>query len=98
MAIDRKKGAALSKISDRGYDTEKKIMAIDIDVIDEEDFIKEISEIRGLKKAIRNHDVIGYLCNGVDPVPVKKEVRKNADDGRTAGNKVSAETYEGAGY
>ena len=50
MAIDRKKGAALSKISDRGYDTEKKIMAIDIDVIDEEDFTKEISEIRGLKK------------------------------------------------
>ena len=51
---------------------------------------KEISEIRGLKKAIRNHDVIGYLCNGADPVPVKKEVRKNADDGRTAGNKDAA--------
>ena len=45
MAIDRKKGAALSKISDRGYDTEKKIMAIDIDVIDEEDFTTTVRHI-----------------------------------------------------
>lgn len=94
MAIDKKKAAALSKISDRGYDTEKKVMTIDIDVIDEEDFTKEISEIRGLKKAIRNHDVIAYLCNGKDPVPPKKEVRNSADDDRTAGNRVPAETYE----
>ena len=80
MAIDRKKGAALSKISDRGYDTEKKIMTIDIDVIDEEDLTREIGEIRGLKRAIKNHDVIGWLCNGEDPAPAKKEAKKNADD------------------
>lgn len=85
MAIDRKKGAALSKISDKGYDTEKKVMTIDIDVIDEEDLTKEITEIRGLKKAIRIRDVVGYLCNGTDPVPAKKEVRKNADGEGTAG-------------
>lgn len=77
MAIDKKKGAALSRISDKGYDTEKKVMTIDIDVIDDEDFTKEIREIRGLKKAIRNHDVIAYLCNGVDPAPAKKEMRIN---------------------
>lgn len=86
MAIDRKKGAALSKISDKGFDTEKKVMAIDIDVIDENDLTKEITEIRGLKKAIRNHDVIAYLCNGTDPVPVKKEAKKDADDDRNAGS------------
>ncbi len=86
MAIDRKKGATLSKISDKGFDTEKKVMAIDIDVIDENDLTKEITEIRGLKKAIRNHDVIAYLCNGTDPVPVKKEAKKDADDDRNAGS------------
>ena len=98
MAIDKKKAAALSKISDRGYDTEKKVMTIDLDVIDEEDFTKEISEIRGLKKAIRNHNVIAYLCNGTDPVPQKKEVRHSADDDRSAGNRIPAEAYEGTGY
>ncbi len=86
MAIDKKKAAALSKISDKGFDTEKKIMAIDIDVIDENDLAKEITEIRGLKKAIKNHDVIAYLCNGTDPVPVKKEAKKDADDDRNAGS------------
>ena len=86
MAIDKKKAAALSKISDKGFDTEKKVMAIDIDVIDENDLAKEITEIRGLKKAIKNHDVIAYLCNGTDPVPVKKEAKKDADDDRNAGS------------
>ena len=86
MAIDKKKVAALSKISDKGFDTEKKVMAIDIDVIDENDLTKEITEIRGLKKAIKNHDVIAYLCNGTDPVPVKKEAKKDADDDRNAGS------------
>ena len=86
MAIDKKKAAALSKISDKGFDTEKKVMAIDIDAIDENDLTKEITEIRGLKKAIRNHDVIAYLCNGTDPVPVKKEAKKDADDDRNAGS------------
>ena len=85
MAIDKKKAAALSRISDKGFDTEKKVMAIDIDAIDENDLTKEITEIRGLKKAIRNHDVIAYLCNGTDPVPVKKEAKKDADDDRNAG-------------
>jgi hypothetical protein len=86
MAIDKKKVAALAKISDKGFDTEKKVMAIDIDVIDENDLTKEITEIRGLKKAIKNHDVIAYLCNGTDPVPVKKEAKKDADDDRNAGS------------
>ena len=86
MAIDKKKAAALSKISDKGFDTEKKVMVIDIDVIDENDLTKEITEIRGLKKAIKNHDVIAYLCNGTDPVPVKKEAKKDADDDRNAGS------------
>ena len=86
MAIDKKKAAALSKISDKGFDTEKKVVAIDIDVIDENDLTKEITEIRGLKKAIKNHDVIAYLCNGTDPVPVKKEAKKDADDDRNAGS------------
>ena len=86
MAIDKKKAAALSKISDKGFDTEKKVMAIDIDVIDENDLTKEITEIRGLKKAIKNHDVIAYLCNGTDPMPVKKEAKKDADDDRNAGS------------
>ena len=86
MAIDKKKAAALSKISDKGFDTEKKVMAIDIDVIDENDLTKEITEIRGFKKAIKNHDVIAYLCNGTDPVPVKKEAKKDADDDRNAGS------------
>lgn len=86
MAIDKKKAAALSKISDKGFDTEKKVMAIDIDAIDENDLTKEITEIRGLKKAIRNHDVIAYLCNGTDPMPVKKEAKKDADDDRNAGS------------
>jgi hypothetical protein len=86
MAIDKKKAAALSRISDKGFDTEKKVMAIDIDAIDENDLTKEITEIRGLKKAIKNHDVIAYLCNGTDPVPVKKEAKKDADDDRNAGS------------
>ena len=90
MAIDKKKGAALNKISDKGYDTEKKVMTIDIDVIDEEDFTRELSEIRGLKKAIRNHDVIGYLCNGTDPAPTKKEAKKNADADRKTGSENSS--------
>jgi hypothetical protein len=61
-------------------------MAIDIDAIDENDLAKEITEIRGLKKAIKNHDVIAYLCNGTDPMPVKKEAKKDADDDRNAGS------------
>ncbi len=86
MAIDKKKAAALSRISDKGFDTEKKVMAIDIDALDENDLTKETTEIRGLKKAIKNHDVIAYLCNGTDPVPVKKEAKKDADDDRNAGS------------
>ena len=98
MAIDKKKGAALSKISDKGYDTEKKVMTIDLDVIDEEDLIKEITEIRGLKKAIRNHDVIKYLCNGIDPAQPKREVKHDADDDRSAGGRVYSEAHETESY
>ena len=98
MAVDKKKAAALNKLSDKGFDTEKKIMTIDIDVIDEKDLSREISEIRGLKKAIKNHDVIAYLCNGTDPVPAKKEAKRNADDDRSTGTGVQTETYETGGY
>ena len=45
MAIDKKKAAALNKLSDKGFDTEKKVMAIDIDVIDEEDLKKLVERM-----------------------------------------------------
>lgn len=88
----------LEKLGKKGFDTEKKVNAIDMQVAYDNGLTDDLGGILALQKAIKSHSVYSFLMDGVDPAPVKKEARKNADDDRTARNRIPAETYEGTGF
>ena len=58
----------------------------------------EVGGILALQKAIKNHSTYAFLMGGADQKPEKKEVKRNADDGRTEGAGIRTETYENEGY
>ena len=88
----------LDKLGKKGFDTERKVNAIDMQVAYENDLADVLGGILALQKAIKSHSTYAFLMGGADQKPEKKEVKRNADDGRTEGNRVPTETYEGAGY
>ena len=88
----------LDKLGKKGFDTEKKVNAIDMQVAYENDLADVLGGILALQKAIKSHSTYAFLMGGSDQKPEKKEAKRNADDDRSAGIGVQTETYEGAGY
>ena len=89
----------LDKLGKKGFDTEKKVNSIDMQVAFENGFTTdEVGGILALQKAIKNHSTYAFLMGGVDQKPEKKEVKRNADDERSTGNGIHTETFETGNY
>lgn len=88
----------LDKLGRNGFDTEKKVNAIDMQVAYDSGLADELGGILALQKAIKSHSTYAFLMGGADQKPEKKEVKRNADDGRTEGAGIRTETYENEGY
>ena len=73
--MDRMKLKTMVKLAAKGFDTEKKVMSLEMEIVHENGLDDEIGGILDLKKAIRQHRLYAYLYNGKDPVPAKKEVK-----------------------
>ena len=66
MAVNKTKLKTLTKLSDKGFDTQKKILAIDMRAARDNGLDDDISGILDLQDAIRAHREIAYLCDGND--------------------------------
>ena len=88
----------LDKLGKKGFDTEKKVNAIDMQVAYDNGLADELGGILALQKAIKSHRTYAFLMGGSDQKPEKKEVKRNADDDRSTGTGVQTETYETSGY
>jgi hypothetical protein len=89
----------LDKLGKKGFDTEKKVSAIDMQVAFDNGFTtEEVGGILALQKAIKGHNTYAFIMGGSDTKPDKKEVKRNADDGITEGAGIRTETYENEGY
>ena len=89
----------LDKLGKKGFDTEKKVSAIDMQVAFDNGFTtEEVGGILALQKAIKGHNTYAFIMGGSDTKPDKKEGKRNADDGRTEGAGIRTETYENEGY
>lgn len=90
----------LDKLGKKGFDTEKKVNAIDMQVAYDNGLTDELGGILALQKAIKSHSTYSFIMGGTDAKPERKskEVGKNADDGRAERSSVYTETYEGEGY
>ena len=88
----------LDKLGKKGFDTEKKVNAIDMQVAYDNGLADELGGILALQKAIKSHSTYAFLMGGADQKPEKKEVKRNADDDRSTGTGVQTETYETGGY
>lgn len=76
MAVNKVKLKTLNRLSDQGFDTQKKIMSIDMRAARDHGLSDDLGGIIDLQDAIRAHREIAYLCDGEDPKP-RKEVVKN---------------------
>ena len=90
----------LDKLGKKGFDTEKKVNAIDMQAAFDNGLTDELGGILALQKAIKSHSTYAFIMGGTDVKPAKKtkEEAKDADDGRTEGSEIHTETYENAGY
>ena len=88
----------LDKLGKKGFDTEKKVNAIDMQAAYDNGLADELGGILALQKAIKSHSTYAFLMGGSDPKPEKKEVKRNADDDRTGNTGVHTETYETGNY
>ena len=79
MAADKTILKTLNKLSDEGFDTEKKINSIDMKAAFEHGLADEIGGILKLQAAIKAHKQLAYLLGGTDE---KKEVMTDAADGQ----------------
>ena len=94
MTADKSKLKTLNKLTDEGFDTEKKITSIDMKIAYDHGLV-----ILELQEAIRDRKVIAYLCNAMDDAKPKppKTNRSNLEekeDDRSENN----ERYEYGGY
>lgn len=99
MTADKSKLKTLNKLTDEGFDTEKKITSIDMKIAYDHGLSGEIGVILELQEAIRDRKVIGYLCNAMDdtkPKPAKTNSSNpdEKEDERSENN----ERYEYSGY
>ena len=66
MAVNKTKLKTLTRLSDKGFDTQKKILAIDMRAARDNGLDDDIGGILDLQDAIRAHKEIAYLCDGTD--------------------------------
>ena len=83
MAADKTILRTLNKLSEEGFDTEKKITSIDMKSAFEYGLSDEIGGILKLQEAIKAHRQLAYLLNGTD---MKKEGRTHAGKGTGIGS------------
>ncbi|MBP3896374.1 MAG: hypothetical protein J6D57_00870 [Mogibacterium sp.] len=88
--MDKAKQKLIDKLGKKGFDTEKKVNAIDMQVAFDNGLTDELGGILALQKAIKTHSVYAFLMDGVDAKPEKKEAKHDHDrkpgDGNEAGN------------
>ena len=86
--IERAKIKALEKLKEAGFDTANKIKLLDAREMLKLGMSGEMQEIFDLQDAIKaNHSEIGWLLDGEDPKPAKKEVVKSDHDDRKRGDR-----------
>ena len=83
--MDKAKQKLIDKLGKKGFDTEKKVNAIDMQVAFDNGLTDELGGILALQKAIKTHSVYSFLMDGTDPKPEKKEA-KHAEHERNSGN------------
>ena len=88
--MEKTKQRLIDKLGKKGFDTEKKVCAIDMQVAFDNGLTDELGGILALQKAIKTHSVYAFLMDGVDAKPEKKEAKHDHDrkpgDGSEAGN------------
>ena len=88
--MDKAKQKLIDKLGKKGFDTEKKVNVIDMQVAFDNGLTDELGGILALQKAIKTHSVYAFLMDGVDAKPEKKEAKHDHDrkpgDGNEAGN------------
>lgn len=82
--MEKSKQRLIDKLGKKGFDTEKKVNAIDMQVAFDNGLTDELGGILALQKAIKTHSVYSFLMDGVDPKSEKKEVG-NAERKGTVG-------------
>ena len=102
MTTDKNKLKTLNKLTDEGFDTEKKITSIDMKVAYDHGLSGEIGEIGvilELQEAIRDRKVIAYLCNAMDDAKPKPAKTNSSDPaGKEDGNHERDHENEYSGY
>ena len=73
MTINKIKLKTLTRLSDKGFDTHKKILAIDMREARDHGLDDDIGGIIDLQDAIKAHREIAYLCDGSDAKPAQRE-------------------------
>ena len=88
--MEKTKQRLIDKLGKKGFDTEKKVCAIDMQVAFDNGLADELGGILALQKAIKTHSVYAFLMDGVDAKPEKKEAKHDHDrkpgDGSDEGN------------
>ena len=89
--MEKTKQKLIDKLGKKGFDTEKKVCAIDMQVVFDNGLADELGGILALQKAIKTHSVYAFLMDGVDAKPEKKEAKHDHDrkpgDGSDEGNR-----------
>ena len=87
--MEKAKQRLIDKLGKKGFDTEKKVSAIDLQMAVENGFTtEELGGILALQKAIKTHTVYSFFMDGVDAKPEKKEGRNDHDDRRTGNGEI----------
>ena len=71
--MEKTKQKLIDKLGKKGFDTEKKVCAIDMQVAFDNGLADELGGILALQKAIKTHSVYAFLMDGVDAKPEKKK-------------------------
>ena len=87
----------LDKLGKKGFDTEKKVTAIDMQTAYDNGLADELGGILALQKAIKSHSTYAFIMGGSEPKPARKEVRRDADD-RNTDTGAHTETHETGNY
>ena len=64
--MDKAKMRTMDKLASKGFDTEKKVMALEMEIVHENGLDDEIGGKKKKKKAIRQHRLYAYLYNGIE--------------------------------
>ena len=89
--MDKTKQKLLEKLGKKGFDTEKKVSAIDMQAAFDNGLADDIGGILSLQRAIKTHTVYAFLMGGVDSKPEKKEAKHDHDRG--SGNNSEQYNY-----